>query len=586
LPAPEVTGVRHGLYRDDANLLLASRVVVDMTGLTDWTWFTLTSPDRLVFDLSPAVFGGGVGHLPVGDGLVRAVRWAAHPGERVRVVLDLTRPAAHRSFRLVDPPRLVIDVDRLEVTLYSHERARLEVLPLDEYLIGVLAAEVPPTFQAEALRAQAVAARTYTLRRLRTFGGRGCSVHPGADVCSDPAHCQGYSSPERLRDSWREDYDALRGRLAAAVSDTHNLFVAYGPRPAEAVYHSTCGGHTASSAEVWGQSLPYLEGVPCEYCRISPGYRETRRLSLAEARRRLMAEFFAVKETTASGRTRRAEVAGCSFTGSELRDRLGLASTLIESVSGDLAVTTRGSGHGVGLCQWGAEGQARLGRSYREILRYYYPGTDLRGVRFVSGAGGGAPGPGKPDSPSPEGPGEPQPVVVIDPGHGGVDPGAVGPRGTYEKDVNLAVSLAAAEALTGRVEVHLTRREDETVSLRRRTDLANEKKAVLFLSVHANGSVRPEAGGTETYHFPGSRLGGLLARAVQRRLLEALRRRDRGVKEADFFVLRETICPAALAEVLFLTNPEEEALLRDPRVQGKVGRALAAAVLDYLAEVR
>jgi len=178
------------------------------------------------------------------------------------------------------------------------------------------------------------------------------------------------------------------------------------------------------------------------------------------------------------------------------------------------------------------------------------------------------------------------PVVVIDPGHGGGDPGAIGPGGLAEKGVNLAIALAAAEAMAGQANPILTRRRDSAVSLTARANLANVRKAVLFLSVHANGSAHPRAFGTETYHYPGSRLGATLAAMIQRRLVATIGRGDRGVKQADFYVLRETRCPAALAEVLFVTNPAESKLLSDPAFQRRAGMALARGVLDYLRRLR
>ncbi len=592
MAAEQVRRIEHDLYQEPANYLLTSRVTVETTGPVGYKWFWLKDPIRLVFDLSPAGAAPADGMLAVDGGLVKAVRWGRHPGDVVRVVLDLARPAAFRAGWLSGPPRLVVDLDRLEVTLYDHVKAHLEVLPLDAYLTGVLAAEVPPTFQPEALKAQAVAARTYALRKLRVFGGAGCSRGAGADVCTDPGHCQGYASLESLRATWKEDFEHRWELLAAAVDATRQLYLTYGSALAETVYHSTCGGHTASAAEVWGRAAPYLSGVPCEYCQISPHYRKTTRLSLADASQALGQDLAAVRATTASGRAAEVAVAGRRFSGNAFRGALGLPSTLVENVAGDLAVTTRGFGHGVGLCQWGAEGLARVGRGFREILLYYYPGTAVGGVSFGPDAGVPAepapapPAPAPTPAPSPSaGPGALL-VVVLDPGHGGSDPGATGPGGLAEKDVNLAIALVVAEVLAGRVNLLLTRRDDRTVSLGARTSLANQNKAALFVSVHGNGSVHPEAAGTETYHYPGSRLGAALAGYVQHRLVAALRRRDRGVKQADFFVLRETRCPAALAEVAFVTSPEEAKLLADRAFRRKAGEAVAAGILDYLGQMR
>lgn len=585
----QVLRIRHELYQDPKSYLLASRVTVETTGTIGFKWFRLESPDRVVFDFSPAGVELPDGALPADDGLVKTVRWARQPGDTVRVVLDLARPAPFRARWLSGPPRLVIDVDRLEVTLYDHRRSTLLVLPFDDYLVGVLAAEMPAGFQVEALKAQAVAARTYALRKLRVFGGSGCAKNPGADLCSDPGHCQGYLGRDELRAAWKEDFDKNLARLAGAVAGTRELVLAFGGALADAVYHSTCGGHTASAAEVWGRPVPYLPGAPCEYCVISPHYRETRRLPLAELDRSLGSPLLAVESVTPSGRAERVVAGARALSGAEARQRFGLSSGLIEDIAGDVAITTRGWGHGVGLCQWGAEGQARLGRTFREILSYYYPGASVAGVPFSPPDGpeqppvpGPSPGPRPGPAPSPG----PLPVVVLDPGHGGSDPGATGPGGETEKDANLAIALVAAEFLDGRVDLSLTRRDDSTVSLRQRTDLANSKRAALFVSIHNNGSVDPRASGTETYHYPTSRLGASLATFIQKRLVAALRRPDRGVKQAHFFVLRETACPAALAEGLFVTNPDEAALLRSPAVQRAAGEAIAAGILDYIGRVR
>jgi N-acetylmuramoyl-L-alanine amidase len=174
------------------------------------------------------------------------------------------------------------------------------------------------------------------------------------------------------------------------------------------------------------------------------------------------------------------------------------------------------------------------------------------------------------------------PVIVLDPGHGGGDPGAIGPGGTYEKHVNLAIALAVAQILAGPTLPVLTRRTDTAMSLAERAGLANTRRATVFLSIHANGSEHPHASGTETFHYPGSIRGAALASLVQQRLVAIIGRVDRGVKAADFHVLRETHCPATLAEVAFLTNPEEARLLTDPRFQRRAGAALARAIVDYL----
>ncbi|RJQ12156.1 MAG: SpoIID/LytB domain-containing protein [Bacillota bacterium] len=587
MPSQLIRGITHGLASLPGLFLPLVRITVEATGPIPFRWFPLSGPARIVIDFEPAGSDLGQGTLEVGAEPVKAVRWAAHPGSVFRVVLDLTRPAPFRAFWEQGPDRLVVEVDRLAVNLLDHATGLVRALPAGDYLAGVLGAEVPASFAAGALEAQAVAARTYTFRRLRAYGGPGCSRHAQADICSDPGHCQGYRSPNQLREAWGDGFEENWARVRRAVEATRRLFLSEGPRPANTVYHSTCGGHTASAEEVWGVTVPYLTGVPCDYCRISPRYTSTKTVALDRAAELTGGRFLAVTRSTGSGRAAEVVAGGRTMTGVEFRQALGLDSTLVEAVNGDLTVFTRGFGHGVGLCQWGAEGQARLGRGFRDILTYYYPGTTLAGEVFQPPAGGPgdlpsppAPGPEPPPGDGPHPPSEP--VVVLDPGHGGDDPGAVGPSGLREKEVNLGIALAAAERLKGRVEVHMTRREDRTVPLRSRTDLADSVGADLFVSVHNNASMYPEAEGTETYHYPGSETGRLLATRIHHRLVTAIARRDRGVKQANFFVLRETHCPAALMEGLFLTNPAEERFLRNPAFQARVGAALGEGILDYV----
>ncbi len=147
-------------------------------------------------------------------------------------------------------------------------------------------------------------------------------------------------------------------------------------------------------------------------------------------------------------------------------------------------------------------------------------------------------------------------LIIIDPGHGGADPGAVA-NGLLEKDLNLGISLKLKELLTGSgIPVRLTRESDQDLSLEARCDTANNWPADLFLSVHCNGSPDPLAQGLEIFCHPGSAPGTRLARAIHQELLQ-LGRRDRGIKTAEFYVLKHTRRPAVLAECGFITNPGE-----------------------------
>jgi N-acetylmuramoyl-L-alanine amidase len=185
--------------------------------------------------------------------------------------------------------------------------------------------------------------------------------------------------------------------------------------------------------------------------------------------------------------------------------------------------------------------------------------------------------------------------IVLDPGHGtdpqGPDPGAIGPTGVKEKDVNLAIALKLAQLLRAEgAKVYLTREGESTpFSLTERAYYANDLKADVFISIHSNASLNPSVGGTSTYFYapPGTELEGQreerlrLARYIQESLVVALGRRDIGVLEANFAVLRNTKMPSVLVEVAFISNPEEERLLNDPAFQAKAARGILEGLKKY-----
>ena len=172
-------------------------------------------------------------------------------------------------------------------------------------------------------------------------------------------------------------------------------------------------------------------------------------------------------------------------------------------------------------------------------------------------------------------------IIMIDPGHGGGDNGAIGPSGVKEKDINLLVAerLHLLMAESG-IEAYMTRKYGPSVEvpLAKRTELANSINADYFISIHANAATSPTAHGTETYYYYGSEEGRKLAEAVQAELVAATGLADRGIKESGFYVLRATAMPAILVELAFLSNPEEERLLATSAFQEKCARAIWAGV--------
>lgn len=279
------------------------------------------------------------------------------------------------------------------VKVLLHKTGRVETMPLEKYVLGVVAAEMPASFALEALKAQAIAARTYAVKRMKTFGGSGCEGNPEADVCTNPDHCQAWISDQEMRSKWGGDYERNYAKIEEAVASTAGLVLSYQNRPVDPVYHSTCGGRTEDASEVWKDDVPYLKSVECGYCRHSPSYRTTVDISFDELGTRLgdrtVPVFFRqgragveVTSVSPSGRVRALRVANTVIRGQDIRRLLGLPSTSfdVEKRGGSLRFTVRGKGHGVGMCQWGADGMARKGKTFEDILRYYYRGVQIRSM--------------------------------------------------------------------------------------------------------------------------------------------------------------------------------------------------------------
>ncbi|MGB9866314.1 MAG: stage II sporulation protein D [Bacillota bacterium] len=276
------------------------------------------------------------------------------------------------------------------VRLLVHSTGELAELPLEEYVCGVVAAEMPATFEPQALRAQAVIARTYVVKRMRVFGGKGCDEHPGADICDNPEHAQAWLSKDALRKVWGPlQFKALWDKVEQAVKATEGLVLTYQGKLIDPLYHSTCAGGTENPEEVWGTRYPYLKSVRCDFCASSPHYRPQKvSFKLAEFISRIGAppsvaaaatggrQLFTTISTS-SGRVKEVVSGTFRIAGTEVRKLLGLKSTRFSlSVTGDqVSLEVRGNGHGVGLCQWGANGLALRGLSYPEIIAYYFDGV-------------------------------------------------------------------------------------------------------------------------------------------------------------------------------------------------------------------
>lgn len=278
-----------------------------------------------------------------------------------------------------------------KVRLFVHSKQQVVELPLEEYVKGVVAAEMPANFELEALKAQAVVARSYVVSRMRSFGGKGSDEARGADICDSPDHAQAWLPEEALKEKWGPlEYQQMWKKVSQAVQETEGLVVMYQGKVIDPPYHSTSAGPTEDPAEVWSSSYPYLKSVPCDYCAASPYYKPQKvsfKLSdllskLGQGRTIPVAALRTGVSTvtTSTGRVRDIVAGTLRVSGVDLRKALGLKSTKFTvSLSGDqVTFEVRGNGHGVGMCQWGANGLAQKGLSFAEIINYYYSGVEIK----------------------------------------------------------------------------------------------------------------------------------------------------------------------------------------------------------------
>ncbi len=271
------------------------------------------------------------------------------------------------------------------VTLLTEE-GELSIT-MEDYLFGVVAAEMPASFPLEALKAQAAAARTDTVWRQN-----GHSPHPAGVCCADPGCCKAWFSEAQLRERWGADYDRWAAVVRRAVAETDGAILVYDGEPIFAAFHACSDGSTEASENVWVQALPYLRSVPSpetaetvpDFCSgLSVSYNELRRLALASYPEADLsgpgAEWLTGAEYTESGRLLRVILGGVTLTGNQLRFLLGLRSAAVTWTCGETEIrfSVRGYGHGVGMSQYGARQMALEGADWRAILAHYYPGTTL-----------------------------------------------------------------------------------------------------------------------------------------------------------------------------------------------------------------
>jgi stage II sporulation protein D len=272
------------------------------------------------------------------------------------------------------PPPAPVETDKIVVVYRSN--GTVEELKLEDYIEGVVAGEMPASFPSEALKTQAVAARTYALKSMSI-----------GKVLTDTVSTQVYKDVNQQKAMWGGSFDTYYNKIKNAVVATKGEYLTYNGKYIDALFYSTSNGLSEDAKAVWGTSYPYLVSVDSHWDLNVSGYSQdaSKPITTVDSITGLTItdqSTFEVLTRTPGNRIDTISIDGKIFTGKDLRELFGLRSTDFDiRVEGDNVIfTTRGYGHGVGMSQYGANGMAKEGYSYKDILSHYYPGTILKSI--------------------------------------------------------------------------------------------------------------------------------------------------------------------------------------------------------------
>lgn len=282
-----------------------------------------------------------------------------------------------------------VPIESGSVSVFLSDEGRTEEMDINEYLKCVVAAEMPADFEAEALKAQAVAARTYLYSHIeQAQKGNIAEGHNGAAVCTDSSHCQAYISADKRRKSWGDAADANWEKVSGAVESTTGEIMTYNGETISAVFHSTSSGSTEAAVDVWGSDVPYLQSVASVGDEQSPKYKSE--VSMSEAEFKNIAEdkvdgvdwskgVVTDIARSGAGGIISLKLGGIEVKGTDFRTIFDLRSTNVEIINenGSVKMSVKGYGHGVGMSQYGANYLASQGKKYEEILKTYYTDVEI-----------------------------------------------------------------------------------------------------------------------------------------------------------------------------------------------------------------
>ena len=275
------------------------------------------------------------------------------------------------------------------IKLLHADTNKIEEIDLDEYLYGVVSAEMPASFEEEALKAQAVVARTYTIYKIVNNDGK----HGEADICDDSTCCQAWISKEDRFERWDDDEEEQNwNKILNAVNSTQGKIITYEGKPINAFFHSNSGGETEAPIDVWGGSgYPYLQSVSTsgedaysQYASEAEFTKDEFEAKIKEIHSNFEINFeeedcIKIEEYTEGNRVKTIKIGNLELSGVEVRTIFGLRSANFEvKIDGDkIKFEVVGYGHGVGMSQTGADSLAKEGSNYEEIIHHFYTGVEI-----------------------------------------------------------------------------------------------------------------------------------------------------------------------------------------------------------------
>lgn len=470
------------------------------------------------------------------------------------------------------------EADTLEVKVFNVDTQEVEKSNMNNIIEEILMSLDISFFNIEAIKAHAIMIRTYLVKKMRFFGGSGVKFH----FCDITNKENEYiiKSNKEIKEKYGDSYDEVNKIMKRAIDETKNKIIIMNNKPIYPRFHETCGGATENSEMVGVNKIMYLRKVLCEYCTKSPYYEEYVEISTDELINKLD---IAIDESNPlksaeiegiiyepirdkSGRITSIKVGHKEIKGSELVEKLSLNSTRFGWKPVGFKIYTRGKGHGLGLCQYGANEMALNHIDSEEIIKYYFTGVKFTEIEI---------------------PNKEKPlynkIIVIDPGHGGeCSEDNVGKLGNREKDINLQIGLKLKTKLEELgAKVIITREKDEYVSLSKRASMSNEVMPHFFLSIHQNSFMNSKIYGSEIYIYRGDEESKNLAQTILKHISDNMDTVTRGVKTADFYLLREVHSSALQIEVGFITNEEEEKKLIQEKFQNDIVMNICKAIVQY-----